>query len=92
MAIIATNETPPPAPAPRRKPRKSPKTDPVQVSGRLPLVVKWSEHLKLPDGRLATVTHLWLTVSAWRRGREAHEKGWRSRTLGFIVVAYRVDW
>src|SRR5580704_14179341 len=58
MTTAVTGELPPPVPP--RKPGRRPTLAPVRIRTRLPLHLRWSENFQLPDGRIGTITHLWL--------------------------------
>lgn len=92
MKLTAMEEPPPPPPSKRY--RKMPRLVawPVRIRTRLRICMEWSEHARTPEGRLALVEHLVVTRTVWLKDKRSRDVRWRSKSNGFLVIAYRIVW
>lgn len=61
-----------------------------RVSTRMPLLSAWTDHLRLSDGRIVSVSYRWMSRLEWERSPFSSESGWSLREIGPFVVASRL--
>jgi hypothetical protein len=61
-----------------------------KVATRLPLVRGWQSQHRMPDGRIVTVDHRWVSLADWERSSLSSEPAWSVERLGPFVLATRL--
>jgi hypothetical protein len=60
-----------------------------RVSTRIPLSRSWTSHHRMPDGRIISVDHHWMSRYDWERSPLASDDSWSLEPFGPFVLAWR---